>query len=109
MGWGKSSCHKYLHYQTIVFLVITLLIVMIMLREIMQAIMCFCHFYHYFEAEKGVRVLPHSQLCGLLCCLKIVSKRGKHWNYRQPDYEPIVRITGNQTTMSLLSSHDIHT
>ena len=74
-GWGevlllKCSCHKY--YQTIVFLVIILLIVMIMLREIMQAIMCFCHYCHHFDAGKGVRVLPHLQLCGLLCCLKIV-------------------------------------
>ena len=72
MGWGESSYHKYLDYQTIVFLVITLLIVMIMLREIMQAIMCFYHYCHHLEPEKGVRVLPHSQLCGLLCCLKIV-------------------------------------
>ena len=55
VGWGKSSCHKYLHYQTIVFRVIIILIVMIMLREIMQAIMCFCHYYHHFEAEKGVK------------------------------------------------------
>ena len=41
--------------QTIVFRVIIILIVIIMLREIMQAIMCFCHYYHHFEAEKGVK------------------------------------------------------